>query len=99
MGETTMRLALIATIDRPRVRKTRPARVRLTEGDVYRVPRQIRHLQVVSGRAWVSFAGEDILLAPGQQLAFTAFAHHTSNGVALVSCLDQAPVVFEMAKK
>ncbi len=96
MGETIMRLALLAAIDHPRLWRASPTRIRLATGDVYRVPRHIRQLRIVSGQAWISFAGHDILLAPGQQMTFTT---RTPNDIALVSSLDRAPLVFETAKK
>ncbi len=94
-----MRLALFAAIDRPRTWKpwTPSTRIRLAEGDLYRIPRHVRHIQIISGQAWVSFAGQDTLLAPGQQMAFMSKASNPD--AALVSCIDRAPLVFETTRK
>ncbi len=97
MGETAMRLALLTTIDRPRIWRPSTSRVHLSEGDVYRIPRHVRRVRVVSGQAWVSFAGQDILLAPGQQMAFAPEASNPD--IALISCIDQAPLIFETTRK
>ena len=92
-----MRLALFATIDRPRTWKTSTTRIHLAGGDVYRVPRRVGRIRIVSGHAWVSFAGQDTVLAPGQQMAFAPGASNLD--IALVSGIDRTPLVLEMAKK
>ncbi len=89
-----MRLALLATADRPWMQRASTTSIRLGVGDVYRVPRHVRRIRIVSGQAWVSFAGKDIVLSPGQHMAFTPH-----EDVALVSGIDRASLVFEVAKK
>ncbi len=92
-----MRLALFAAIDRPRMWKPSTTRIHLANGDLYRVPRHVGRIQIVSGQAWVSFAGQDILLDPGQQMAFNSKVSNPD--IALVSCIDRAPLVFESTRK
>ncbi len=97
--ETTVRLvvaapfALLAAIDRLRMHRASTTIIRLAKGDVYRVPRYIRSIRIVSGWAWLSSDGHDIVLAPQQQMAFTTNA--STRDITLVSGLEQLPLVFE----
>jgi hypothetical protein len=59
--------------------------------EVYRLPQAGECVRVISGRAWLSAQGEDIILGPREQFTLTV-----SDEAALVSALHQAPVVLEV---
>jgi len=44
-------------------------RLALLYGEQLSLPSASRHLQVLSGRAWVSFGGEDYILGSGESLS------------------------------
>ena len=65
-------------------------RIMAYHGEVFRLPD--RHiLRVVSGRAWVTHAGRDIVLLPGERTALTA-----GSDVPLVSPLGAQPLILEL---
>lgn len=76
--------------------RTAPAvlRVVLYGGEVCRLPRSCRRVRVLSGQAWITLAGRDVLLTEGEQTTFTA-----SKAPILVSGLGSAPLVLEAERK
>lgn len=66
-------------------------RLMLHDDEVFRLPMTSRGVQVVSGLAWLTIAGEDIFLRNGQRLWLV-----TPKGAALVSALGRTPLVLEV---
>lgn len=66
-------------------------RLMLRHDEVFRLPATSQGVQVVSGQAWLTVAGEDIFLKNGQRL--WPLANRDS---ALVSALGQAPLILEV---
>ncbi len=69
-----------------------PVAIRIVayHGEVFRLPD--RHiLRVVSGRAWVTHAGRDIVLRPGERAALAP-----GRDVPLVSPLGAQPLILEL---
>jgi hypothetical protein len=66
-------------------------RLVLYRGEVYRVPPAGRGVRILKGRAWVTYGGEDILLARCRETRFAP-----GRGAALVSALGRAPLVLEI---
>jgi hypothetical protein len=66
-------------------------RLVLYRGEVYRVPPVGRGVRILRGRAWVTYAGEDILLARGDEACLAS-----TQGAALVSAVGCAPLVLEV---
>ena len=66
-------------------------RLMLRHNEVFRLPAISRGVQVVSGRAWLTVAGEDIFLKNGQRLWLV-----TDRDTALVSAVGQAPLILEV---
>jgi hypothetical protein len=60
-------------------------------GEVYRVPANGRALRAVSGKAWVTHGGRDIILTGGQRAMLAA-----NGDFALVSPLGRQPLVLEV---
>lgn len=60
------------------------------KGDVYRLPEEVAELYVLSGKAWVTVPGEDIVLSTGEFAMFFPGEHD-----ALVSSLGEKPLVVE----
>ncbi len=69
-------------------------RLVLYRGEVYRFPPSGRGLRILKGRAWVTYAGEDILLARGDEACLAS-----SQGFALVSPVGHAPLILEIVEQ
>jgi hypothetical protein len=63
----------------------------LRRDEVFRLPAASQAVQVVSGLAWLTMAGEDILLKSGQKLWLVA-----NKDLVLISALGQSPLVLEV---
>ena len=68
-----------------------PLRFALYSGELLRIPRDRQHLHVLSGTAWISVAGMDVVACPGKcaKLVRTQYP-------ALVSALGGQPLLFEI---
>jgi len=69
----------------------RMLRFALYAGELYRVPRGMRNVQILSGTAWISAHGEDVVARQGSRLRIAPGA-----GPALVSGLGREPLLFEV---
>jgi hypothetical protein len=69
-------------------------RLVLYRGEVYRFPPAGRGLRILKGRAWVSYAGEDILLARGDETRLAP-----GQGFALVSAVGRTPLILEVVEQ
>jgi hypothetical protein len=66
-------------------------RIVVYRGEIARLPAGGRALRAVSGKAWITYAGRDIILAPGEAAALAA-----GEDIALVSALGRNPLVLEL---
>ena len=66
--------------------------VTLQKGDVYRMPSSSRSVWVVSGRAWVTHSGDDIVLDQGEH---ATFARRTDPVV--ITSTGEKPLILEIA--
>lgn len=64
---------------------------RLVGKEAFKLSRSAQEIAAVSGRAWVSYAGEDNILETGQRLRFAS-----NRGFAVISALDDKPLIFEV---
>jgi len=69
-------------------------RLVLYRGEVYRFPPTGRGLRILKGQAWVSYAGEDILLGRGDATCLAS-----SRGFALVSAVGRTPLILEVVEQ
>jgi hypothetical protein len=67
------------------------ARLVIYSGEVFRLPAECRGLRVVSGKAWVTFDGRDIVMNRGERTVLGEHGHP-----ALVSALGRKPVILEV---
>ena len=56
-----------------------------------RLPQQLHELEVLSGCAWLTFAGQDIILGSQQVLSIPK-----SKYGAVISAISKEPLVFEL---
>ena len=68
-------------------------RLVLYRKETYRLPQACRKIQVLSGVAWMTVAGEDVFLTQGEKTSFTP-----GKGV-LISALGDTPLILEIHKK
>ena len=84
----------MATPDNKRITHTMEslskAKIELMDGYVRSEKRESQVLRIVSGTAWVSMEGEDIVLNPGEELKLS---HGKYN--AVVSPVGEEPLVYE----
>lgn len=63
----------------------------LMDGFVRDEKRESQVLRVVSGQAWITMDGEDIILGEGEEIRLSHGKYH-----ALVSAADKKPLVYEI---
>jgi hypothetical protein len=68
-------------------------RLVLYRNEMYRLPHACRKVQVLSGVAWMTVAGEDVFLTQGEKTSFTL-----GKGV-LISALGNTPLILEIHEK
>ncbi len=66
-------------------------RFALSSGELHRIARGVRHVRVLSGKAWITEDGRDMIGTPGSCIQLTRARHST-----LVSGLGGQPLLFEV---
>jgi hypothetical protein len=69
-------------------------RLMLYKNEIFHLPQTCWEIRVLSGCAWLTLAGRDIILTQGDQLSLAK-----NKDFALVSALGQNPLVFEIWNK
>lgn len=62
----------------------------LRKGEVFRLPLAFREVQVLSGVAWITVAGEDIILTCKEKASLLL-----NKDEAIISALSDAPLILE----
>ena len=62
----------------------------MVRGEAQRLPYTFLQFKVLSGCAWVSFAGEDSILIPGDTASYDLNAD-----IAVISAMGHSPLVIE----
>jgi hypothetical protein len=65
----------------------------LSAGQVLRLKKTIREINIISGCAWVSYAGHDMVLNAGDRAAFAQ-----NHEVPVISALGKSPLLFNASK-
>ena len=65
----------------------------LSAGQVLRLKNTIREITVISGRAWVSYAGRDMILNPGDRAYFAV-----NHDVPVISPLGNSALHFNASR-
>lgn len=68
-----------------------PYHFTLEKGEVFRVPVACRELRVLSGVAWITVAGQDIILTSGETASLGS-----NKGSAILSALGKVPLSLEV---
>jgi hypothetical protein len=68
-----------------------PSHFTLEKGDVIRVPATYKELRVLSGVAWITVAGQDIILTSGETASL-----ESNTGSAILSALGKLPLTLEV---
>lgn len=68
-----------------------PDRFTLEKGEAFRVPSGCRELHVLSGVAWITIAGEDIIVKSGEKTSLVS-----EREFAVLSPLGNVPLVLEI---
>jgi hypothetical protein len=63
----------------------------LIKGEVFRIPSICKKIHVLSGSAWLTVAGEDIILTAGEKVSLGS-----NQDIALLSALGEMPLVLEI---
>jgi hypothetical protein len=68
-----------------------PYQVTLQNGKVFRVPVECREIHLLSGVAWLTVDGEDIILRSGETASLAS-----NRGLAILSALGNMPITLEV---
>ena len=73
--------------------KMAPTMLRLVlyQHELCRLPLKCRSIRVLAGQAWVTLAGGDLVLTPGEKMRFAP-----TKDFALVSALGNVPLIVEI---
>lgn len=71
----------------------RPGEYQLVPGETLNIPRMGQLLRVISGCAWITFDGEDMILSAGQEMVL-----QPGEDVAVISALAGEPLVYRVYK-
>jgi hypothetical protein len=63
----------------------------IVRGEARKLPNTFRQFKVLSGCAWISFAGKDSILIPGDMASFDLDADS-----AVISAMGHSPLVIEV---
>jgi hypothetical protein len=67
------------------------ARMVLYKDELYHLPKANQRIQILSGCAWLTQAGQDFILPRGEKISL-----ESAKDSALISALGQTPLVFEI---
>jgi hypothetical protein len=67
------------------------ARLVLYKGEVFHLPKANQKIHILSGCAWLTVAGRDIILPRGEKISLGQ-----AKDFAVISALGQSPLVFEV---
>lgn len=76
---------------RPHQKSLVPHHFTLKKGELFRVPSGSKELHVLSGKAWITVAGEDIILNSGEKASLAS-----NKGFAILSALGSMPLILEV---
>jgi hypothetical protein len=79
---------------KPRQNVALPILITLKQNQSLRIPQLIDEVQVLSGGAWITVAGQDIILTNQEMTSIP----HSKDG-AIISPISQEPLVFELRIK
>ncbi len=68
-----------------------PFQVTLEKSEVFRIPQAYRQFQVLSGMAWLTVGGKDIILHSGEKASL-----ESKKDVAVISALGKMPLFLEV---
>jgi hypothetical protein len=89
VGSTTLSMMHLPPV-RPNATGTM-LRLLLYPGELYRLPPAIRDVRVLAGRAWLTVAGKDIFVSPGEKMSSPP-----SKDGTLISALGHRPLLLEI---
>jgi len=67
------------------------ARMVLYKGELFHLAKANQKIQILSGCAWLTLAGQDIILPRGEKISLGP-----AKDFALISALGQSPLIFEI---
>jgi hypothetical protein len=80
-----------AKLSKPYQKSLVPHHFTLKKGELFRVPSGSKELHVLSGKAWITVAGEDIILNSGEKASLAS-----NQGFAILSALGNMPLILEV---
>lgn len=82
---------LLSSLFKGNLKELVPDRLSLKTGDVFRVPSACREIHVLSGIAWITVAGKDIILKSGEKISL-----ESKNDLAILSVLGKEPLILDV---
>ena len=90
-GNTVMHVAITQAPQANSKMAAAMLRLVLYPHELCRLPQNSRGIRVLAGQAWVTLAGEDLVLTPGEKMRFAP-----TKDFALVSALGDVPLIVEI---
>ncbi len=91
LGSRSNRFTTSINLFQSNIQSLIPKQLTLEKSQVFRVPSACRELHVLSGIAWMTLAGEDLILKAGEKAFFTS-----DKGSAILSTLGNVPLILEI---
>lgn len=91
LGAYSNKFSLFATPFKSHFKSISPYQFTLEKGEVFRVPSAGKELGVLSGMAWVTHEGKDIILKSGERASLIS-----NKDCTLVSALGKVPLSLEV---
>jgi hypothetical protein len=91
LGYCSNQLRAFTNLFKGKLTSIAPYHLTMEKGEVFRVPSGCQELHVLSGIAWITDAGEDIILTSGEKASLAS-----NKGLAILSALGNVPLILEV---
>lgn len=91
LGSRADKFGIFTNLLKGNLKPLTPAHFTLEQGEVFRMPTGYQELYVLSGTAWISVNGQDIILLSGDKVSL-----ETNKGSALISALGESSLSLEV---
>lgn len=91
LGSCSNRFSVLTNLFKNHLKSLVPCHFTLEKSEVFRVPSGCRDIHVVSGIAWITVAGKDMILRPGEKASLSS-----NQDSAVISPLGNVPLTLEV---
>ena len=91
LGSYLMRSRVLSQLFHNQAKSLIPELLTLKKGQVFCIPSAYQEIHVISGMAWLTLAGEDVILQSGEKGLFTS-----NKDLIILSALGNIPLIVEI---